>query len=307
MNRSSKKAAGEGRPKRVRRLAAGLLAALAVFLWTPPGRAVLDGLYSIAGFGGRIEAPFSLHILDVGKADAMLIECQGHVALIDAGTALHGETVVDYMARLRMGNTLDYVIVSHPDSDHLGGVPQALRELSCEEFVRSPYFDGAYEAVREVLREKSIPQRIVGPGDVLPLGEAALEIIGPLRQYEDTNNSSLVIRVRFRGVTALLCGDIESQAEADLVHSGEDLSTDLLKVAHHGSKTSTTQEFLDAVAPRLAVISTGPDNNQLPAESVLIRLEQACQAVYRTDVDGTVVFSAEEDGLAVRIERGTGP
>lgn len=288
--------------KRAGRIIAGLLAALVLFCFTSPGRQALAALSNASGFGGRPGTALSIHVLDVGKADAILIRCDGHNALLDAGTAIHGDTVVDYLSRNQLGG-LDYAIVSHPDSDHIGGMAQVLQEVDCGLFVRSRYFSDGYEQVDHVLRGRSIPQRVVAAGDSLPLGGARLTVLGPVREYEDPNNASLVIKLEFPGFSALFCGDAEQDAEFDLIDSGADLSADLLKVGHHGSATSTSYAILKAVDPEWAVISVGPDANNLPKETVLRRLESVCKEVYRTDVSGTVVLCYDGKQLSTRTER----
>lgn len=284
-----------------------------VFLWalvfllllsvTPQGRSVWEALFQASGFTVKAEEPLSIHVLDVGKADAILIRCEGHAALIDAGTYLDGETVADYLSRGGFP-ALDYAVASHPDKDHLGGMAQVLSETEVKNFVRSAWFPEKYAAVKQVLEEKAIPCRTVSPGDVLPLGGAVLRVLGPGKEYSDTNNASLVLRLEYQGFTALFCGDIEEDAERDLVKSGADLSADVLKVPHHGSKTSCTKRFLAEAAPRYAVISVGPDNHELPDEQTLLRLENAgIEEIYRTDTDGTVVFTYDGSTIGIKTEQ----
>lgn len=277
------------------------LALLALVSALPEGRRVWRRLFQQSGFSNETDAPLSIHVLDVGKADAILIRCEGHAALIDAGTYLNGETVVDYMARSNFP-PLDYAIASHPDKDHIGGMGQVLLEAGAGLFLRSKYHEEEYEGLEEVLEEKAIPQRILSPGDTLQLGGAVLEVLGPVKEYEETNDSSLVLRLSYQGFTALFCGDVEEGAEKDLIKSGANLKADLLKVPHHGSDTSSTKRFLKAVQPSYAVISVGPDNNDLPKEEALIRLEETGAEVYRTDTDGTVVFTYDGEEISVITE-----
>ena len=291
------------RRKLVRQICLCALAVLLVFSCTPPGRQFWQQMFRLAEFGGNVDAPLSIHVLDVGKADAILIECDGHTALLDAGTDVHGETVVDYMFRHDM-KSLDYAIVSHPDKDHIGGMAQVLSEVDTSVFVRSPYFKEKYEAVLPVLQEKSIADQVVLPGETILLGEATLRVLAPLEEYEDTNNGSLVIRLEYQGFTALFCGDIEKEAERDLVNAyGESLAADLLKVPHHGSKTSCTNRFLRVVSPQYAVVSVGKDNNNLPSDKILQRLDDYCREVYRTDTDGTLIFTFDGAELQIITER----
>ncbi len=284
-----------------RKSALYLLAFVLILSLLPPGRSFWREMFQSFGFGGSASAPLRIHFLNVGKADAVLLECGGHSALLDAGTSADGETVADYMSRNRI-EALDFAIVSHPDKDHMGGMPQVLEEKKCGGFFRSEYFPEAYEPVREVLARKDISETVLCPGNVLELGEARLKVLAPLREYPETNDSSLVLKLEYAGFSVLFCGDIEKDAEKDLVESGAELSADVLKVPHHGSATSCSKSFLKAVSPKYAVISTGWDKSALPKQTVLERLDQTCADVFRTDVDGTVVLSYGQDGLTVKTE-----
>ena len=287
----------------VRRVCLCVLAVVLALSCTPPGSRFWQQMFRLAKFGGNIDAPLSIHVLDVGKADAILIECDGHTALLDAGTEVHGETVVDYMIRQGM-DSLDYAIVSHPDKDHIGGMVQVLSEVTVGAFVRASYFEEKYGTVLPLLQDKSIEEQTVLPGDTIPLGSATLRVLAPLKEYEDTNNGSLVIRLEYQGFAALFCGDIEKEAERDIVDAyGDLLSADVLKVPHHGSNSSCTKRFLEAVSPQYAVVSVGRDNNDLPSEKILQRLDDYCRDVYQTDTDGTVVFAFDGAELQIITER----
>ena len=275
-----------------------------LFFVTPVGRTLADTLYRMSGFQGPVEtAPLEIHVIDVGKADAMLLRCEGETALLDAGTYASGDRVVDYLLRIGV-EQLDYVIASHPDSDHTGGVAQVLEELPVGELLVYPWPQEMrqsleFQSLEEAAVECSVPVREVVPGDRIPLGGTELQVLGPLKAYEDTNNCSLVLRLDYLGFSSLFCGDIENSAELDLVKSGLDLDVDLLKVAHHGSAGSSSQRFLEAVSPEVAVISVGPDNSELPREETLVRLEEVGAKIYRTDTDGDLVFSWDGDQLTL--------
>lgn len=289
-------------PENLRRVGKVLLIAAVLLTLSLPGRRFWRELMCLSGFEIRTDAPLSIHVLDVGKADAILLICEGETALLDAGTGVSGSEIKDYLGRCKIGR-LDYVIASHPDSDHIGGMPRVLREVECGEFVRSAYFEEEYSLVEQARSENSVPLRVVSVGDVIRLGGAELEVLGPVREYEDTNNASLVLRLTYGDFTALFCGDIEREAEQDLVGSGADLSVDLLKVAHHGSDTSSTPVFLNIVRPNWAVISVGRDNNELPKEIVLRRLDKVCAEVFRTDTDGNIIFTYDKtEGFQVSIK-----
>lgn len=294
------------RKRRARLERLGMLALLLAMLFfvTPVGQALTDTLYRMSGFQGPVEpAPLELHVIDVGKADAMLLRCEGKTALLDAGSYASGDRVVDYLLRIGV-KKLDYVIASHPDSDHTGGMAQVLQELPVGELVIYPWPQEMrrsleFQSLEEAAVGCSVPVRERMPGDEIPLGATGLQVLGPLKVYEDTNNCSMVLRLDYLGFSALFCGDIENSAELDLVKSGVDLEVDLLKVPHHGSAGSSSQRFLEAVSPELAVISVGPDNSRLPREEALSRLEKAGAKIYRTDTDGDLVFSWDGEQLTL--------
>lgn len=287
-----------------------ILAVAAALLWSVsgPGRAFWNQMFLRSGFGGSDPDPAGLeiHVIDVGKADAILIRCQGHAGLIDTGAGGDGEDVADYLLRHGV-KELEFVLLSHNDSDHIGGLPTVLGELLVDTLyqgelsVEEPSLEGA--AMDRALSGWKGERRTLARGDSFSLGEASFSVLGPCRAYESSNDSSLVLRLEFGEVSALFCGDIEATAELDLVKSGQELQADLLKVPHHGSATSCSQRFVKAVMPWLAAVSVGPDRNQLPRAEALEQLEAVGAQIYRTDTDGSIVFSSQGEDFAIETER----
>lgn len=286
------------------------LAVAAILLWSVsgPGRAFWNQMFLRSGFGGSDPDPAGLeiHVIDVGKADAILVRCQGHAGLIDTGAGGDGEDVADYLLRHGV-KELEFVLLSHNDSDHIGGLPTVLGELAVatlyqgELSVEEPSLEGA--AMDRALSGWEGERRSLAKGDSFSLGGASFSVLGPCRAYESSNDSSLVLRLEFGEVSALFCGDIEATAELDLVKSGQELQADLLKVPHHGSATSCSQRFVKAVMPQLAAVSVGPDRNQLPRAEALEQLEAVGAQIYRTDTDGSIVFSSQGEDFAIETER----
>ena len=286
------------------------LAVAAVLLWSVsgPGRAFWNQMFLRSGFGGSDPDPAGLeiHVIDVGKADAILVRCQGHAGLIDTGAGGDGEDVADYLLRHGV-KELEFVLLSHNDSDHIGGLPTVLGELAVDTLyqgelsVEEPSLEGA--AMDRALSGWKGERRTLARGDSFSLGGASFSVLGPCRAYESSNDSSLVLRLEFGEVSALFCGDIEATAELDLVKSGQELQADLLKVPHHGSATSCSQRFVKAVMPQLAAVSVGPDRNQLPRAEALEQLEAVGAQIYRTDTDGSIVFSSQGEDFAIETER----
>lgn len=272
----------------------------------PAGRQFWAWALESSGFGGPLGSSelLELHFIDVGKADAILIRSQGSAALLDAGYCMPDDLVGSYLRCFGV-QELEYVVMSHPDKDHIGGMPEILQDFPVKTFVQGPLstvpdseeFASLQEAVSD------LPRLVMEPGDRIELGAASLTALGPLKEYEGTNDTSLVLRLECRGFTALFCGDIEKKAEADLIESGQDLQAHLLKVAHHGSKTSSTAAFVEAVSPQIAVVCVGKDRNKLPREETLRTLEEAGAEIYRTDTDGDVVLLFDGETVRIKTER----
>lgn len=300
------------REKRIRLLI--ILVSLAVFSFTSLGKQFWQELHTLSGFDMRPDVlPYSyvrVHVLDVGKADAIVLESREQAALLDAGTYADSGYIVDYLKRQGISR-LAWAAMTHPDSDHVGGMARVLQEIPADEFIQGMDWEGTgqempleYIDLIDQLRRDKVPSRIVPVGESFSLGFAQLEVVGPVREYEGTNSNSMVLRLTCFGFSALFCGDMEKKAELDLVESGKDIHASLLKVGHHGSRTSTTQELVDAVLPQVAVVSVGPDNNDLPRDEPLARLEAAGAQIFRTDMDGDLVFSFNGSDILVDRARG---
>ena len=254
------------------------------------------------------DSPFSMHVLDVGKADSILIQCEGKNLLVDGGTADRGESVVRYLKR-RGVESLDAVVNTHPDKDHVGGLKDVISAFPiafyCEPRLPSdliPQTD-EYSAVVSALKNAGITPSVSTPGKSFPLGGANVEILGPLKTGDSTNNNSIILRITYGKTSFLLMGDAEKEEEQDLLACGKPISSDVLKVGHHGSSTSTTKEFLEAVRPKYAAISVGSDGNELPKRDVLERLAESGAEIFRTDVSGTLIFLSDGEKITAVQEK----
>jgi competence protein ComEC len=308
--------AAAGKRKRRALALAFLLAAFlsgAVFSLLPGGFSGtwhrLFSLFGLSDFSQNADgAPMALHVLPVGKADAILAECDGKYLLVDGGTPDRGEQVCRYLAR-RGVRKIDFVVNTHPDSDHIGGLKAVLEEFPAGHFFTPELppditpSDFAYTDVVDTLREKKIPAEHLSAGEELSLGKTAVHVLAPVRAHKSVNDNSIVLRLVYGGTSFLLMGDAEAEEENDLLESGAELRSDVLKVGHHGSKTSSTQAFLDAVRPRFAAVSVEADGNGLPDEEVLGRLSCAGAAVSRTDVSGTLLYLSDGKQIIPKTER----
>lgn len=292
------------RKKRLRVACIAAAAAVLVFGYTPPGKAMWAALMRAAGLAhftaSLPEDALHVHVIDVGKADAILLESPDANVLVDCGTAEAAEDVLRYLAA-RGIDRLDAVWISHPDDDHCGGLPAVLQTVPADAVVESP----VGESISGMTAlPQAVPLRRAAVGERYAYGAMTFEVLGPLQDYAESNNDSTVFRLQYDGFTMLFCGDMEAQAERDLLEDGAALRADVLKVAHHGSDTSTSAALLEAVQPRYAVISSGEDRSMLPRNTVLQRLHTAGAEIFRTDTDGAVVFSAADGKISVITENG---
>lgn len=295
------------RPNRKKRLRVACIAAAAavlVFGYTPPGKAMWAALMRAAGLAhftaSLPEDALHVHVIDVGKADAILLESPDANVLVDCGTVEAAEDVLRYLAA-RGIDRLDAVWISHPDDDHCGGLPAVLQTVPADAVVESP----VGESISGMTAlPQAVPLRRAAVGERYAYGAMTFEVLGPLQDYAESNNDSTVFRLQYDGFTMLFCGDMEARAERDLLAGGAALRADVLKVAHHGSDTSTSAALLEAVQPRYAVISSGEDRSMLPRNTVLQRLHTAGAEIFRTDTDGAVVFSAADGKISVITENG---
>lgn len=244
----------------------------------------------------------AVHFIDVGQGDSTLIEANGHYMLIDAGEKDQTNTVIDYL-KAQGVKSLDYVIGTHPHSDHIGGLEGVIREFDVKNVMlpEKEHTTRIYEKLLDAIADKNLKVTIPKAGENLSLGEASFQIISPGRDYSDNlNNWSIGIRLVFGETSFVLCGDAEKEAEQDMLLSGLTLKADVLKVSHHGSSTSSSPEFINAVSPRYAVISCGKNNDYgHPHKETLDLLKKQGINVLRTDQLGTIVI--ESDGTNLRI------
>lgn len=242
-----------------------------------------------------------VHYIDVGQGDATLILCNGHAMLIDAGDNSKG-TAVQYYLKKQGVESLDYVIGTHPDADHIGGLDVVITKFDCN-MVMMPEIRRDNATYRDVLQAmeyrgyKNTPPVV---GTEYPLGEATFCIVAPNGEYgEEYNNYSIGILLTYGENRFLFTGDAMKEAEADMLANGIALQADVLKAGHHGSSDAGSKAFLDAVNPKYAVISCGSDNDYgHPHRETLQSFKERRIDVYRTDLQGDVI--AVSDGKEIR-------
>ena len=242
---------------------------------------------------------FQIHFIDVGQADAALVICDGHYMLIDGGNAEDSDLVYAYLER-HGAKHLDYMVASHAHEDHIGGLSGALNYAAVDTAFCpvTEYSSKVFQNMVKYLGEQGKSLTVPAPGDKFSLGSAQVEILGPVKEYDDTNDTSIVLRIDYGETSFLFTGDMETGAERDLLDSGADVRATVLKAGHHGSDTSTSYQFLRAVMPQYTVISVGEGNSYgHPSDEVLSRFRDAGTEVYRTDMQGHII--AKSDGKTV--------
>lgn len=286
--------------KKRRKICWWLLAAVAVLFTFCMAGCSQSSLNSPAVSGPVSGTDLRVHFIDVGQGDSTLIEKDGHFMLIDAGERDQGQNVVSYLKKQGV-EKLDYVIGTHPHSDHIGGMEAVIREFDIGRVIlpEKEHTTKIYERLLDAIEDKNIKVTLPRVGDSYELGGASFQILAPNRDYGDNlNNWSVGIRLIYGKNSFVLCGDAEKEAEADMAANGLNLKADVLKLSHHGSSTSSSDRFMDLVDPDYAVISCGKNNDYgHPHKEILEMLKKRRIKAFRTDRLGTIV--AVSDGTKV--------
>lgn len=243
--------------------------------------------------------PMEVHFLDVGQGDATLITCDGHAMLIDAGDDTKGTSIQNYLKKQKV-KSLDYLILTHPDTDHIGGAPVIITKFEIAKVFVSNFEkdSNSYRKLIQALDDKSLKGLTPTVNSKYKLGTAEFTILAPNDTYDAPNDSSIALLLKNGKNSFLFTGDAEATAEMDILANDIDISADVYKVGHHGSRSSTSQRFFKAVKPDYAVISCGEGNSYgHPHAETLNTLRTNGVAVYRTDEDGTII--ATSDGKTI--------
>lgn len=249
-------------------------------------------------------------MIDVGQADCFLLVQEGNMALVDCGTRSTGKDAVQYLNELGI-TKLDYVIGTHPHDDHMGGMYEILTNFEIGTVIIPDAEDGEITAnwYAKLMKEISTGNYNVDypeKGDVINLGDAMMQVISAETDVDgNTNNYSIVLKVSFGQMDMIMTGDAETDVQEIILQSGADIDAEILKVGHHGSDTSSSEAFLDAVSPEYGLISCKIGNKyEHPIKSTMDNLKERNIEVYRTDESGSVVMTVTADDVTFSCQPG---
>lgn len=253
-----------------------------------------------------------VHFLDTDQSECILIQYQDKAILIDAANQGYGSLISGYLWDEDV-TALDLLVLTHPHSDHIGSAADILDHFPVREVLLP---DIPTEFLSDIPLYGDLLEKIHAQGCQITYGQpntafvldekVMLSILGPLKDYgEDLNNQSLVTKLSYDDISFLFTGDMEALAESDLMEAGVDLSATVLKIGHHGSHTASSPAFLSAVHPRYAVIQCGRNNDYgHPHKATRESLQEREIKVYRTDLDGDIVFTTDGTSVTVTTQYG---
>lgn len=246
-----------------------------------------------------------VHYIDVGQGDSILITTGQHSMLIDAGENEYGDLVVNYLKNENITN-LDYVIGTHPHSDHIGGIDTVINNFEIEKVIMPNvvHTTKTFEDVIDAMEQKNLSITKPRVGDQYTLGDATFEVLAPISEtYDNLNEYSVVIRLVHGENSFLFTADIEDVSENEMLKKSSNLQADVLKLAHHGSAYSNQKDFLDQVDPKIAIVSAGLNNSYgHPHVEVMQAMLDRNITVYRTDKQGSIVISSDGSNLRANVD-----
>lgn len=279
--------------------------------WLSIGEAYTKACVEFTGVSTEVpEGRMVIHMIDVGQGDSVLVQSGSANILIDAGEVSKGDDVVDYLHSHGV-TELDWVICTHPHSDHAGGLTAVIEEMTVDNFMlpdipeRFVPDDRFYTNLMEAIEERGIQLTKACPGTVYSFGDMKMTVLWPDPEFNgaDLNDWSIALRFSLGEIDYLCCGDMTDGAEDDLISAGYDIHSEIVKSNHHGSNYANGSDFLYATAPELALISCGLDNDYgHPHDELLYRYEYYNIKWKRTDVCGDIRIICENGQYTIETQ-----
>lgn len=264
------------------------------------------------------DADLAIHFIDVGQGDCSLVIWEDNAMLIDCGERENSDKVLKYLEKQGV-KKLDYIIATHPHSDHIGGMGDIISAVDVDKViaprVRSDLTPTTktYERFIQSLRDKGKKLTAAKPGTTYTFetdGEKkppSFEVLAPVADYDDLNNYSVVIRLDYGTTSYLFTGDAESKAEKGILKSGADVDADVMKMGHHGSSTSNSEDYLEAVSPDICIIQCGVGNSYgHPHAETIEKIEEMGAKWYSNDRNGTIIVYSDGESIQVKTEKNNG-
>lgn len=246
-----------------------------------------------------------VHFLDVGQGDSIFIELPtNETILIDASIKDASNKIISYLREENVSK-IDYVFATHPHSDHIGGMSAVIKAFDIGQIYmpKAVTTTKTYENLLLTIKDKNLKIKAAKAGNtIIDTDDLKLVVLAPNQDsYESLNNYSIVLKLTYKEKSFLFMGDAETLSEKEITG---DIQADVLKVGHHGSRTSTSQAFLNKVNPSYAVISVGLNNDyKHPHQEVIDRLEKKNIKIYRTDQNGDIMFTTDGYNIDVKVEK----
>ncbi len=242
--------------------------------------------------------------IDVGQGDSSIIQFEGYDILIDAGESQYGDDVVKKLNELGVDD-IEFLVATHPHSDHIGGIPEVLENFTVENFVmpKVVHTTKTYEKMLDMVSEKDINVIIPTQGqNLIELDGVLLQFISPVISDDDNlNNYSICLKFDYGNTRAIYTGDAEAKIETMILESGISIDCDIFQVGHHGSVTSNSESFLNVLTPQIAIISCGKNNEYgHPHQEVVDRFEILGSKMYRTDVLEDITITTDGSNIEVK-------
>lgn len=261
----------------------------------------ITGCSSYKTFANVENERIKISYIDVGQGDSELIQVNNKNLLIDAGPSQNTDKLISFLKSQKI-RKLDYVIATHPHEDHIGGMPAIIKKYPIDKFYAPKIIANTqfFENMVTALKDKDMKIYPAKSGMSIDLGKnTKCNIIAPNNnKYENLNDYSIVLVISYKNCKFLFTGDAENLSEEEILNNNYDISCNVLKIGHHGSKTSSSDEFLDKTRANIAVISCGKDNDYgHPNKTTLEKLKRHNIKIYRTDLEGNIILTSNGNSI----------